>query len=96
MMRIALKVTYSDGREQAVMVSAPDLIAFEREFDKPMNVIGTGRMEYLWWTAWHAATRKGHTDLAFDEWVESVDFIADDGAEKAEIVPLESPQPTGS
>ena len=95
MMRIALKVAYVDGREQAVMVSAPDLIAFERQFDKPMTVIGTGRMEYLWWTTWHAAKRRNLTDLDFDAWINTVDALADDPEGGAEIAPLGSPQPIG-
>ena len=95
MMRIALKVTYTDGREQAVMVSAPDLIGFERHYDKPMTTIGTGRIEYLWWVAWHATKRKALTDLDFDAWLETVDAVADDPNGTAEIVPLENPQPIG-
>lgn len=90
MMRIALKVTYTDGREQAVMVSAPDLIGFERHYDKPMTIIGTGRIEYLWWVAWHASKRKNLTDLDFDSWIETVDTVADDPNGAAEIAPLES------
>lgn len=90
MMRIALKVTYADGREQAVMVSAPDLIGFERSYDKPMTVIGTGRIEYLWWVAWHATKRKALTDLDFEAWIETVDTVADDPNGGAEIAPLET------
>lgn len=95
MMRIALKVKYGDGREHAVMVSAPDLIAFERQFDKPMTVIAEGRLEYLWWAAWHAAKRKNLTDLPFDSWVDTVDEIRDDETAPEEIVPLESEAVTG-
>ena len=95
MMRIALKVTYTDGREQAVMVSAPDLIGFERQYDKPMTIIGTGRIEYLYWVAWHATKRNALTDLDFAACIETVDSGADDPNGTAEIVPLENPQPTG-
>jgi len=96
MMRIALKVSYDDGREQAVMVSAPDLIAFERHFDKPMSVIGQGRIEYLWWVTWHACTRLSHTTLVFDDWIATVAEIGDDKAADAELVPLGSSQPIGA
>lgn len=95
MMRIALKVKYSDGREQAVMVSAPDLIAFEREFDKPTTVIGTGRLEYLWWVTWHASKRLAFTTLGFDEWMLGIDNIVDDVEAGGEPAPLVSSQPTG-
>lgn len=96
MMRIALKVTYVDGREQAVMVSAPDLIAFERTYDKAMTVISTGRIEYLYWVAWHSLTRRKLITLEFDPWIESVDSITDDPDGGAEIVPLESQPHIGS
>lgn len=95
MMRIALQVKYVDGREQAVMLSAPDLIAFERQFDKPMRAITTGRMEYLWWTTWHSAKRRGLTSDDFEAWIETVDVIGDDPNASADIVPLETTQATG-
>lgn len=90
MMRIALLVKYGDGREQAVMVSAPDLIAFEREYDKPTSAVGsTGRLEYLYWVAWHASKRQNLTALAFDDWLATVDGVADDPNVEVEIAPLE-------
>ena len=95
MMRIALKVKYEDGREQAVIVSAPDLIAFERKYDKPVTVISTGRVEYLWWVTWHAVNRLGHTTLDFDPWLLTVESIEDDDPQAQEIAPLASSQPTG-
>lgn len=95
MMRIALRVKYEDGREQHVKVSAPDLIAFERTYDKPTAAVAEGRLEYLWWVAWHAANRTKLTDLAFEQWIETIDEIVDDEAKEREIVPLESTQLTG-
>lgn len=95
MLRIPLKVTFSDGREQAVIVSAPDCIAFERQYDKPAPLIVSGRMEYLWWTTWHACKRLGLTAQEFDEWIVDVGFIADDDDVEADPVPLASGQPTG-
>jgi len=44
MMRMALKVEQLDGRVQHVMVAAPDLIDFEREYDKAMSALGPGRI----------------------------------------------------
>ena len=96
MMRIALKVTYSDGREQAVMVSAPDLIAFERQYDKPMTVIGSGRIEYLYYVAWHFLKRRSLTDLEFDSWLDTVDSVSDDPEGDAEVIPLENTPLIGS
>ena len=96
MMRIALKVAYVDGREQAVMVSGPDLIAFERQFDKPMTTISSGRIEYLYWATWHSLKRRNLVTAEFDEWVDTVDGVTDDEAGSADLPPLESKQPIGS
>lgn len=95
MMRIALEVKYADGRAQKIMVSAPDLIAFERHFDKPMAEVASGRIEYLWWVAWHATKRKNLTDADFDSWIDSIDEISDDEETPEEIAPLENSQPIG-
>lgn len=95
MLRIPLKVRYAEGREQPVLVSAPDLIAFERHFDKPMGQIGSGRMEYMWWTAHHALKRLGMTQLEFDPWLETVEAISDDDQEDSDLPPLERARPTG-
>lgn len=88
MMRIALQVVYTDGRERSVTVTAPDTIAFERTYDKPVGAIASGRMEYLWWLAWHVERRTDGTDLDFDPWVETVDAVTD-----AET--LDDPAPLG-
>ena len=95
MMRIALKVKYEDGREQAVVVSAPDLIAFERQYDLPTSAIAGGRIEYLWWTAWHATKRMSLTELDFDSWVLTVGEITENEDESKELAPLVSSQPIG-
>lgn len=95
MMRIALKVKFEDGREQAVMVSAPDLIAFERQYDKPTSAVAGGRIEYLWWVAWHAMKRLTLTSLDFDAWVLTVGEITDDVDAGKELPPLGSSQPIG-
>lgn len=96
MMRMALQVEQLDGRVQHVMVAAPDLIAFEREYDKPMSVLGTGRLEYLFFVAWRALKRTGQTTLDFDAWCDTIGAISDDETAAEEIVPLESSPPTGS
>ena len=96
MMRMALKVEQLDGRVQHVMVAAPDLIAFEREYDKSMSVLGTGRIEYLFFVAWRAITRTKQTALGFDEWCDTIASISDDETTAQELVPLELSPPTGS
>lgn len=96
MMRIALNVEYADGSGADVVASAPDLIAFERHFDKSMMVFANDvRIEYLLWLAWHALTRKKLVTDDFDTWTDRVDGIMAGDEEKAEIVPLEMTQPIG-
>lgn len=95
MLRIPLKVIYSDGREQAVIVSAPDCIAFERHFDRPATDITSGRLEYLWWTTWSALKRQNMTDLEFDSWSAVAGDVTDDSSADGDLAPLASSQPTG-
>lgn len=94
MIRIALQVTYEDERTEAVMATAVDAIAFEREYDKPIAALNTGRMEYMWYIGWHALKRTKKTDLPFDVWLDTVVELKDE--EVDDIVPLERSQSTGS
>ena len=78
MMQIHMTVEHADGSEAEVTAKASDLIAFERQFDKPMTVFGdpkTGRVEYIMWLAWHTSKKAGKTDQEFDAWVDGVDAI---------------------
>ena len=94
MIRIALQIQYNDERTEQVTATAADAIAFEQQYDKPISVINTGRMEYIWWIAWHACSRAKKTELQFNDWLDTVGSVADE--EVDEIVPLERSQPTGS
>lgn len=94
MMRISLSVTYADGSGAEVIAAAPDLIAFERHFDKPMSVFAAdARIEYILWIAWTALTRRKKITSDFDAWVETVESVT--AGDPGEVVPLESNQPTG-
>lgn len=94
MMRIVLAVSYVDGSGAEVTATAPDLIAFERHFDKPMGVFASeARIEYILWIAWTAMTRRKMITSDFDTWMDTVDGVTTKDA--GEVVPLESNQPTG-
>jgi len=96
MMRIALKVGYTDGSEAAVTTSASDLLEFERHFDKPIAVFGGDvRIEYMLYLTWTALHRQKKTKSEFEKWVDTVDSIVFGDDEETEIVPLENTQPTG-
>lgn len=78
MMQIHMTVEHADGSEAEVTAKASDLIAFERQFDKPMTVFGdpkAGRVEYIMWLAWHTSKKVGKTDQEFDAWVDGVEAI---------------------
>ena len=78
MMQIHMTVEHADGSEAEVTAKASDLIAFERQFDKPMTVFGdpkADRVEYIMWLAWHTSKKVGKTDQEFDAWVDGVEAI---------------------
>ncbi|CAB5217030.1 hypothetical protein UFOVP199_33 [uncultured Caudovirales phage] len=96
MMRMPLKVNYVDGTGAEVVASAPDLIAFERHFDKPMTIFTEQvRIEYMLWLTWTALSRHKLTAMDFDSWTELVDGIDFGSGDGVEITPLESSQPIG-
>ena len=94
MQSITFVVTHDDGQTAKIVCTAPDYVAFENEFDKPISVLETGRLTYLYWLAWHGLKRFHRTDKGFDEWVQTVAGVEVPGDED-EIPPLESPQPIG-
>lgn len=95
MMRVPLHITYGDGSGVEVEATAPDLLAFERHFDKPFTVFGTEmRLEYVLWLGWQALNRQGKTALEFDPWIETVSGVG--LQESSEPPPLENSQPIGS
>ena len=95
MMQVALRIEYADGSGVDVTATAPDLIAFERNFDKPFTVFADGlRLEYLLWLAWYTVKRRGETDKDFDPWCETVGSIVI--GESEDPAPLESKARIGS
>jgi hypothetical protein len=96
MMRWPIVVEYESGRSDKILTGPADVIAFERHFDKPATAVSTGRMEYFWWIAWHAASRLKKTDLDFDAWAESVAAVRDGDPKEGEVLPLDLDPGTGS
>jgi hypothetical protein len=96
MMRVPITVEYHDGRREGFFTSPADAVAFERHYDKPVTAIGSGRVEYFWWIAWHSLTRLKRTGLPFEEWLDAVDRVSEDTDEEADVLPLDLEAPTGS
>jgi len=97
MMRTPLVITYEDGRTEQVTVGTSDFLGFERKYELPSSeVVTSGRLEYIWWTTWHALKRTKGISLDFESWVAEIESISEDDKTPSEFVPLESPAPTGS
>lgn len=94
MNKVALSVDYSDGSGVEVEATTPDLIAFERQFDKSFAAFADDlRLEYIVWLAWHALTRTKQVTVEFDPWTETVDGVTVKAV--PDLPPLENSQPTG-
>jgi hypothetical protein len=87
-MRMNMKVTYNDGAGVDVVVSAPDLVAFEREFDRSVARFESEvKFTDICWLAWHKLNRDKKAG-GFDEWLETLDGV--EIADSSEPVPLET------
>lgn len=93
---ITFSVKGESGSDVTVVASGLDYAAYEDTFDKPVIAsISEGRYKTWVWLCWHAMHRQGLTDKSFDDFLsESPQFGAPEKVE--DVVPLESPQPTGS
>lgn len=93
-MKMHLAVTYTDGAGADVVVSAPDLVAFEREFDRSVARFESEvRFTDIVWLAWHCLKRQGKAG-EFDAWLETVDGV--EVSDISEPVPLDKTAPTSS
>jgi chromosome condensin MukBEF MukE localization factor len=93
-MKMQLRVTYNDGAGADVTVSAPDLVAFEREFDRSVARFESEvKFTDLVWLAWHRLKRDGKAG-DFDTWLDTVDGI--EVADVGEPAPLDKTAPTST
>jgi chromosome condensin MukBEF MukE localization factor len=91
-MRMNLNVTYNDGTGADVIVSAPDLVAFEREFDRSVARFAAEiRFTDICWLAWHKLNRDGSAG-EFDKWLENLDGV--EVKDSSDPVPLDKTAPT--
>jgi hypothetical protein len=75
-MRIVLRLDFVNGTNKDVVASAPDLVAFEREFDLSVASLGGNpKFSHLLWLAWHSEKRRKETSKEFDVWLEEVDSV---------------------
>lgn len=91
-MRMNLHVTYTDGSGADVIVSAPDLVAFEREFDRSVARFESEvRFTDICWLAWHRLHRDKQAG-EFNDWLEGLDGV--EVKDIGEPVPLDKTAPT--
>lgn len=86
-MRMKLSVTYLDGSGADAIVSAPDFVAFEREFDRSVARFESEiKLTDICWLAWHRLSRSGNVG-DFDTWLDKLDNI--EITDTADPVPLD-------
>lgn len=91
-MRMNLHVTYTDGSGADVIVSAPDLVAFEREFDRSVARFESEvRFTDICWLAWHRLHRAKQAG-EFNDWLEELDGV--EVKDISDPVPLDKTAPT--
>lgn len=96
MMRLALHVDYLDGSGADIDATAPDLIEFERKYDRSFVSIGDQtRLEWILYLCWFNLQRRNQTTLEFEAWSETVSTVFFRETEDSPV-PLESNPRTGS
>jgi hypothetical protein len=93
-MRMQMTVTYSDGSGADVTVSAPDLVAFEREFDRSVARFESEvKLTDICWLAWHRLHREKKAGT-FDDWLETLESV--EITDASEPAPLDKTAPISS
>jgi hypothetical protein len=77
-MRINLQVQFENGNSKEITANAADLVAFEEKFNVSVARLGEeSKIGHLLFLAWHSEKRTKSTDLAYEEWLSTVDGIGD-------------------
>jgi hypothetical protein len=74
-MKLTLRIEFADGTYKDVLVSAPDMVAFEDKYDISIAKLDDPKMGWLLFLAWHSEKRRKQTDKEFESWLELVDSI---------------------
>ena len=75
-MNINLQATYIDGTVKDLKAIAPDLVAFESQYDLSVARLEQNlKLTHLLFLAWHVEKRTKQTSADFDTWLESVDSV---------------------
>lgn len=94
-MKMNLRVILNDGKNEDVVASAADLVAFEAQFSRSVAKLQDEfRYTDVCWLAWHSLNRRKKTTKDFDEWINTIESV-ELGSETNEIPPLEPNQQHG-
>lgn len=77
-MKINLHIQFDDGTSKDVVCGAPDLVAFENQYNVSVAKLAEDtRIGWLLYLAWHSEKRTGSTKHTFEKWVESVENVGE-------------------
>lgn len=84
---MVITVDHSDGSSAKLDIKPSTIVAFERQYGVGLGAIADGKMEYVYWLAWHAEKLSGAVVKPFEGWLEDIEGVdlADDA------VPTEAP-----
>ena len=74
-MKLTLRIEFADGTQKDILVSAPDMVAFEDKYNVSIAKLDEPKMSWLLFLAWHSEKRRKQTDKDYETWLELVDGI---------------------
>jgi hypothetical protein len=74
-MKLTLRIEFADGTHKDILVSAPDMVAFEDKYNVSIAKLDEPKMSWLLFLAWHSEKRRKQTDKEYETWLELVDGI---------------------
>jgi hypothetical protein len=86
-MKIALEVTFNDGKKSKADAVFADFVSFERTWNRSVANLETEiRLTDIAWLAWHSEKRRGNTTSQFDpDWLNTVEVVAIADDETGEV-----------
>jgi len=75
-MQLRINITYADGSTVDASAATVDLVAWERNAQKPLPRLLEDRyLSDMLWLSWHVLHRRKQVSEEFDVWLERVDTM---------------------
>jgi len=75
-MQLRINITYADGSTVDASAATVDLVAWERNAQKPLpRLLDERYLSDMLWLAWHVLHRRKQVSEEFDIWLERVDTM---------------------